>query len=487
MSVQKIFCFLSSSNQFINNDWVQALSNKTFTVNNPATQEVIAQVPNSSKEDAVTAIKFAKSAFHNNSTASAFERSNWLIQWYQAIQANKSALAELVTLESGKPLAEALAEVQYAASFFLWFAESIKRPKGEVLTPSTQNKRLMTIKQPIGVVAAITPWNFPIAMLAKKVAPAIAAGCSFVLKPAAETPLSALALAELSQETDLPKGLFNVITTRDSAAIGDVFTSHAFVKKITFTGSTQVGKTLIAQSAESIKSTSMELGGNAPFIVFEDADLNLAIEGLMASKFRNSGQTCVCANRVFVHEHIMENFLSKLIPEVNVLKVGNGLDEGTQVGPLINQNGFDKVKTLVDDAVKQGATCLAGGEPHEKGGTFYEPTLLTQVSDSMEITQTEIFGPVVAILSFTDEQEVIDRANDTPYGLAAYFFTQNINRVFRVSEQLKAGIIGINDGMISHANVPFGGVKESGIGREGADIGLDAYLETKSLCIGNIY
>ncbi|MCY4044317.1 MAG: NAD-dependent succinate-semialdehyde dehydrogenase [Cellvibrionales bacterium] len=478
--------FKSLDSAFIDGEWIKSSDTSIFPVFNPASLESITQVPNCTKNDAIKAIESAKIAFRNHAKTSAFERSNWLMQWYTAIEDNKAALAELVTQESGKPLAEAIAEVQYAASFFQWFAESIKRPQGEIISPSTTNKRLMTIKQPIGVVAGITPWNFPIAMLAKKVAPAIAAGCSFVLKPAAETPLSALALAKLSKQTDLPKGLFNVVTSTHSADIGDVFTTHEFIKKITFTGSTEVGKKLLAQSADTIKSTSMELGGNAPFIIFDDADLDTAVDGLMVSKFRNSGQTCVCANRVFVHNALMEDFLQKLTDKVNLLSVGNGLDEGSTIGPLINQNGFDKVATLVQAAIEQGATCLVGGKPHNKGGTYFEPTILTGVTDSMAITQTEIFGPVVPVLSFTDETDVIARANDTPYGLAAYFFSQNLNRVFRVSEQLKAGIIGINEGMISHANVPFGGVKASGIGREGADVGLEAYLETKSLCIGNV-
>lgn len=454
----------------------------TFDVINPATGKVIDSVPNLEVKACQNAIAAAETAWKTWRSLSATQRSILVRNWYDLILKNKNYLAEIITLESGKPLKESLTEVEYGNSFVEWFAEEGKRTYGETI-PSAQNgNRMITIKQGIGVVAAITPWNFPLAMITRKVAPALVAGCTIVLKPASQTPFSAIALAKLAEEAGLPKGVFNVVTSKDSAGFGKELATNPVIRKLSFTGSTEVGKSLIAQSASNIKKVSMELGGNAPFIVFDDADIDAAVKGAIAGKFRNSGQTCVSINRFYVQENVYEEFAKKLTTAVKELKVGNGLDKGIEVGPLINLKGLEKVKNHIDDALQHGAKITTGGK--QLKGLFFEPTVLTHISHTARIAQEETFGPVCALFKFTTEESAITLSNDTPFGLASYFYSQNVNRCFRVSEQLEAGMVGINTGLISNAAAPFGGVKESGIGREGSKHGLDEYMEIKYLCFG---
>lgn len=469
---------------FIDNNWLTTGSE--FPVLNPATGELITKVSDASEADCYTAVETASAAFKTWSATTAKERSSVLKKWFNLITQNTSDLALLLTTEQGKPLAEAKGEIQYGASFIEWNAEECRRTYGEVIPTPAGNKRLLTIKQPIGVVSAITPWNFPVAMITRKIAPAIAAGCTVVLKPAEDTPLSALALAHLAKEAGLPAGVLNVLPTSKSSVIGKILTTHPDIKKLSFTGSTEVGKILMEQCSSTVKRLSLELGGNAPVIIFDDADINVAVEGTLASKYRNAGQTCVCANRIYVQRNIYPLFIEKYQSAVAALKVGDGTDNDVKIGPLINEEGLNKVKRLLFDATEKGAEILLGGKPHSAGELFFEPTIITNCSTEMRLSKEEIFGPVSSVFIFDTEEEVIGMANATEYGLAAYFFSQNINRIWSVAEKLEYGMIGINEGLISHAEAPFGGVKESGFGKEGSFYGIEEYLETKYLCFGNI-
>jgi succinate-semialdehyde dehydrogenase/glutarate-semialdehyde dehydrogenase len=465
-------------------EWVT--SAKTFPVNDPATGEEVASVPDLTAEDAARAIDAAARALPAWSAKTAKERAVILRRWFDLITAETESLARLMTIEQGKPLAEARAEVAYGAAFIEWFGEEGKRAYGRTIPTTVASKRYITIKQPIGVCAAITPWNFPIAMITRKVAPALAAGCTIVVKPAEETPLCALAIAKLGQDAGLPPGVLNIVTTRDAPAIGKVFCGDERVRKLTFTGSTEVGKILYRQCAGTVKKLTLELGGNAPLIVFDDADIDQAVAGAMASKYRNAGQTCVCANRILVQSGIYDRFASALVAAVKKLKVGPGLNDGVVVGPLITSQAIAKVETLVGHAVNKGAKVLTGGGLDAAGPLFYEPSVVGDVTPDMEIVREEIFGPVAALVRFDTEADAIRLANDTPFGLAAYLFSQNLSRAWRVAEKLAAGMVGVNEGIFSNEVVPFGGVKESGLGREGGAEGLDEYLQTKYICLGAI-
>jgi succinate-semialdehyde dehydrogenase/glutarate-semialdehyde dehydrogenase len=452
----------------------------------PASGAALMTVADMSEAEVESHIMAAEQAFHAWSRRTAKERATLMMAWHRMIIVHADELAEIITAECGKPLAEARGEVLYGASFIEWFAEEGKRVYGDMIPSFANGKRVMVIKQPVGVVAAITPWNFPLAMITRKVAPALAAGCSAVIKPAEATPLTALALEKLALDAGLPEGLIKVVTTTRPADIGKVLTTHPVVRKFSFTGSTAVGRILMAQCASTIKKVSLELGGNAPFIVFPDADLDAAVAGAMASKYRNAGQTCVCANRFFVHADVHDAFVTKLKVAVAALKVGHGADAGVTVGPLINAAGCDKVADLVEGAVAAGASVVCGGARHGAGKSFYQPTILTGITPDMAIARAEIFGPVAPVFKFTGEAEVIRLANDTPYGLAAYFYARDLGRVFRVAEALEYGMIGINEGIISTEVAPFGGVKQSGLGREGSKYGIDDYLETKYCLIGGL-
>jgi len=467
---------------------VQHFAAKTggLEVLDPASGASLMTVADMDEAKVESHILAAEQAFHAWSRRTAKERAALMMAWHRMIIAHADDLAEIITAECGKPLAEARGEVIYGASFIEWFAEEGKRVYGDMIPSFAHGKRIMVIKQPVGVVAAITPWNFPLAMITRKVAPALAAGCSAVVKPAEATPLTALALEKLALDAGLPEGLIKVVTTTRPADIGKVLTTHPVVRKFSFTGSTAVGRILMAQCASTIKKVSLELGGNAPFIVFPDADLDAAVAGAMASKYRNAGQTCVCANRFFVHADVHDAFVAKLKAAVAGLKVGHGADAGVTVGPLINAAGCDKVADLVEGAVASGASVVCGGARHGAGKSFYQPTILTGVTPEMAIAQAEIFGPVAPVFKFTDETEVIRLANDTPYGLAAYFYARDLGRVFRVAEALEYGMIGINEGIISTEVAPFGGVKQSGLGREGSKYGIDDYLETKYCLMGGL-
>ncbi len=469
---------------FIDNEWCDA--GNSFEVHNPANGLVIASVADATAADAERAIQAAAAAFPSWSNTPAKERAAILRKWYDLILHNTDALAALLTAEQGKPLKEAAGEVQYGASFVEWFAEECRRSYGETIPAPVSNKRFITIKQAIGVVAAITPWNFPVAMITRKIAPAIAAGCTVVLRPSSLTPLCALALAHLAKEAGMPPGVLNVVPSSDAQAIGAVLTSHPSIKKLSFTGSTATGKKLMEQCAGTVKKLSLELGGNAPVIIFDDADIDLAVKGTIASKYRNAGQTCVCANRILVQSGIYEKFLAAYKREVASLKVGDGTQPGVDIGPLINKAGVEKVEQLLMDAGKKGGEIILGGKPHSQGALFFEPTIITNCNAEMELSQEEIFGPVSSVFKFDTDAEAIALANDTPYGLAAYFFSQDIKRCIHIAEQLHYGIIGINEGIISYPEVPFGGVKESGFGKEGSHHGLEEYLETKYICIGGL-
>ena len=468
----------------IDGEWVA--SPKTFPVTDPATGAEIAAVPNLGAADATRAIDAAARAFPAWSAKTAKERAAILRRWFDLVTAETESLAQLMTTEQGKPLAEARAEVAYGASFIEWFAEEGKRAYGRTIPTTFASKRYLTIKQPIGVVAAIAPWNFPIAMITRKVGPALAAGCTVVVKPAAETPLCALAVAKLGMDAGLPPGVLNIVTTKDAPAVGKVFCDDPRVRKLSFTGSTEIGKLLYRQCAGTVKKLTLELGGNAPLIVFDDADLGQAVAGTMASKYRNAGQTCVCANRIFVQSGIYDRFAAALVDAVKKLSVGPGMESGTQIGPLISQEAIAKVETLMGDAVKKGAKVLTGGELDKAGPLFYRPSVVGDVAPSMSIVREEIFGPVAALIRFDTEEEAIRLANDTPFGLAAYLFSRDLSRAWRVAEKIDAGMVGVNEGIFSNEVVPFGGVKESGLGREGAAEGLDEYLEIKYLCLGAI-
>ncbi|GGH16243.1 NAD-dependent succinate-semialdehyde dehydrogenase [Sphingobacterium alkalisoli] len=455
----------------------------TFDVVNPSTNKLVGRLPNLSATDCQTAIQVADHAWKSWKKTSIGDRTAIVRRLFEAIQAHKRELAEIMTLESGKPLCESLGEVDYGNSFVEWFAEEGKRSYGETIPSLKNGLRLSTIKQGVGVVAAITPWNFPLAMITRKIAPALVAGCTIVLKPASQTPFTAIALAKLAADAGVPDGVFNVITSKYSSEIGEELATNPLVRKITFTGSTKVGQTLMMQAANTIKRVSFELGGNAPFIVFDDADIDKAVEGAIAGKFRNAGQTCVSVNRFYVQDSIYEIFATKLASAVSDLKVGDGMQEGVQVGPLINENGLEKVKEHVADALHNGAKILTGGKSIE--GNFFEPTVLSEVAHHSLIASEETFGPICALFKFKTEEEALRLANDTPFGLAAYFYSDNIHRCHRIAEQIESGMVGINTGLISYAGAPFGGIKQSGIGREGSRYGLDEYLEIKYLCFGD--
>ena len=476
---------LLKTGAYINGRWTASDSETTLDVTDPATGEVIARVANCGTAETRRAIEAAQTAQTEWGQTSIKVRSAILRKWFNLMMENQEDLAQILTAEQGKPLAEARGEIAYGASYIEWFAEEGKRIYGDTIPHSTNDKRLVVIKQPVGVVACITPWNFPNAMLTRKIAPALAAGCTVVCKPANATPLSAYAFAELAERAGVPAGVINLVTGK-TAEIGKELTSNPIVRKLTFTGSTPVGKQLMAECAATVKRTSMELGGNAPFIVFDDADLDAAITGLMASKYRNSGQTCVCANRILVQESVYDIFADKLVAAVKSLRVGNGADDGVTIGPLINETAASDVMSFIDDAVSKGACVRAGGQRSERGGSFVEPTILTQVSDDMKVFKEEIFGPVAPLFKFKTEAEAIAMANDTEFGLACYFYSRDIGRIWRVGEGLEYGIVGINEGIISNEMAPFGGVKESGQGREGSKYGLDDYLEIKYMCMGGI-
>ncbi len=471
---------------YIDGAWTEADDGTRFDVFNPADGGVLASVPDMGAAETRRAIEAAAAALPAWRARTAKERAAILRKWFELIMAHQEDLAVLMTSEQGKPLAEARGEVAYGASFIEWFAEEGKRVYGDVIPAHGADKRILVLKEPIGVVAAITPWNFPIAMITRKAGPALAAGCTMVIKPAEDTPLCALALAELAERAGLPKGVLNIVTTMKAAEVGGELTANPIVRKLSFTGSTEVGKLLMRQSADTVKKVALELGGNAPFIVFDDADLDAAVAGAMASKYRNAGQTCVCANRLLVQDGIYDAFAARLAEAVAKLKVGPGLSGDVQQGPLINADAVAKVEELLGDAVAKGAKIVCGGKRHALGGTFFEPTIVTGLTPAMRIAREEIFGPVAPLFRFHTEDEAIRMANDTEFGLAAYFYARDIARVWRVAEGLEYGIVGINEGIISTEVAPFGGVKESGIGREGSKYGIDDFVEIKYLCMGGI-
>ncbi|EME0904259.1 TPA: NAD-dependent succinate-semialdehyde dehydrogenase [Vibrio parahaemolyticus] len=453
-----------------------------IAVTNPATGELLGYAPVSTENDILNGIERASMAQKEWAALPAKARAGMLNRWFQLLLENKADLGRLMTLEQGKPLAEAQGEVLYGASFIEWFAEEAKRTYGETIPAPSADKRLVTIKQPIGVACAITPWNFPIAMITRKAGPALAAGCSFVVKPSESTPLSAFAVAELAYQAGIPRDVLQVVLGENSRQVGAIFTSHPLIRKLSFTGSTQVGRVLMQQSAADIKRTSMELGGNAPFIVFDDADIDATVAGALASKFRNAGQTCVCANRFYVHSKVYDEFVAKFDAAVQQLKVGNGLDEGVNIGPVISESAKQGIQALIDGAIEQGAKPVSALK--ELDGLFMKPVVLKDVTHDMKIVSEEIFGPVAPVIRFDSDEQLIEMANDTIYGLASYFYSQNIHRVWKIAEALEYGMVGINEGMISTEVAPFGGVKQSGIGREGAKQGIDEYMDVKYLCFG---
>ncbi len=470
---------------FIGGEWHDAFDASTITVTNPATGDTLGTVPHMGALEARRAIEAADQAWPAWRRKTAKERAAILRRWYELMMEHADDLALLMTLEQGKPLAESKGEVGYAASFFEWFAEQAKRIEGDVLEPPAPNLRILVTKEPIGVCAAITPWNFPAAMITRKVAPALAAGCPIVLKPAELTPFSALAMAELGARAGVPPGVFSVVTG-DSKAIGGEMCANPTVRKLSFTGSTQVGRLLMEQCAPTLKKLSLELGGNAPFIVFDDADIDAAVEGAIASKYRNMGQTCVCANRIYVQDAVYDTFAEKLAAAVGKLKVGNGVEPGVNQGPLIEEKAVEKVEQHIEDAVSKGARVLVGGKRHALGHTFFEPTILLDVTPAMRLSNEETFGPVAPLFRFQTEEEVVKLANASEYGLASYFYARDIGRVWRVAEQIESGIVGVNTGLISNEVAPFGGVKQSGMGREGSKYGMDDYLVLKYLCLGGM-
>ncbi|HGN0101472.1 TPA: NAD-dependent succinate-semialdehyde dehydrogenase [Proteus mirabilis] len=468
---------------YIDGIWCDAKSKDTVEVIDPATNQPIGTVPNMATEEAKAAVDAAAKALPTWRALTAHQRSTLLQRWFQLIQDNKRQLAELMTFEQGKPVAEAEGEITYAASFIEWFAEQGKRTNGEIIPSPSSDKRLMVIKQGIGVCAAITPWNFPAAMITRKAAPALAAGCTMVIKPANETPYTALALAELAAQAGIPAGVINIVTG-DAVKIGEVFTSDNRVRKLSFTGSTGVGRLLMRQCADSVKKVSLELGGNAPFIVFNDADIEKAVAGAMGAKFRNAGQTCVCANRFYIHKDVYQQFSERFVAEVKKLKVGNGFTEGVTIGPLINHKAVEKSQSLLADTLQRGATLLCGGERDKAGENFFQPTVVGNVPADSHILEEEIFGPVAPLVIFDNEEEVVHLANNTIYGLAAYFYSEDPQRIWRVAENLEYGMVGINTGLISNEVAPFGGIKQSGLGREGSEHGIEDYMEMKYLYQG---
>ena len=463
---------------YINGEWVEANSKDTISVNNPASLKEIGTVPKCGKEETTIAIDAANTAWPQWKSTSARERSNILRKWFDLIISYKEELAQIMTIEQGKPINESRGEIVYGASFIEWFAEEAKRVYGDTIPDPLTDRRIVVLKQPVGVVASITPWNFPNAMITRKCAPALAVGCPVVIKPASQTPYSALALAALAEEAGFPKGTLNVITGKASE-IGDELATNPIVRKLSFTGSTEIGKVLMAKCAGTVKKVSMELGGHAPFIVFDDANIDDAVAGAMQSKFRNTGQTCVCANRVYVQEKVYDEFCKKFVEAVSKMKVGDGLEEDVTSGPLIDENSLNKVEEHVQDAVQMGAKVAIGGSKHSLGMNFYQPTILTDVTPQAKITFEETFGPVAPVYKFKDENEVIELANNSPYGLASYFYSRDIGRVWRVAEALEYGMVGVNTGLTSKAEAPFGGIKESGLGREGSKYGIDDFIEIK--------
>ena len=469
---------------YVAGEWVDAADGATFAVTNPARGDVIARVPDLTRADAARAIAAADKARHEWAARTGKERAAILRKWYDLCVLNQDDLGTILTAEQGKPLAEAKGEVVYGASFIEWFGEEAKRIYGETIPGHQRDKRITAvIKQPIGVAASITPWNFPNAMIARKVAPALAAGCGFVCRPAAETPLSAIALAVLAERAGVPGGVFSVITSSRSSDIGKEFCENPAVRKLTFTGSTEVGRILLRQAAEQVLKCSMELGGNAPFIVFDDADLDKAVEGAMISKFRNNGQTCVCANRIYVQAGVYDAFAQKLSAAVQKLAIGDGLKTGTTTGPLINESAVEKVQEHIADVLASGGKILTGGKRHALGGTFFEPTVVTGVLPTAKVATEETFGPLAPLFKFDTEEEIIALANDTIFGLASYFYSRDIGRITRVQEALEYGMVGVNTGLISTEVAPFGGVKQSGLGREGSHHGIEDYLEMKYICL----
>ncbi len=467
---------------YIDGEWTTTGDGK-IDVMNPATGEIVGSVPNGGEQEATQAIEAASAAFPEWSKTTAYHRAELLMKWHDLLLEHKHEIGEILTKEMGKPLAEAIGEIEYSASFVSWFAEEGKRMYGRTVPASKEGKRIQINKQPVGVVVSITPWNFPAAMMARKMAPALAAGCTFVAKPAKMTPLTAVKMYELAIEAGFPKGVINLVTG-SASKIGKVFTSHPDVRKLTFTGSTEIGKELMKQASETMLNLSLELGGHAPIIILEDADMDLAIEGVMASKFRNAGQTCVCGNRIYVQQSIVEEFSQKLGQAASQLKVGNGLDEGVKIGPLVDKDGYEKVEKHVKDAVEKGAKVLVGGDGRtENNAYFYNPTVLTHATSDMLVMNEETFGPVAPIMTFETDEEAVQLANNTRFGLAAYFFTESMSRGTYLAENLDYGIVGWNDGAPSTAQAPFGGMKESGVGREGGQEGLEAFLETKYISI----
>ena len=476
---------LLKTKAYINGQWVTADSGETFAINNPANGKVIAEVSKCGTDETRRAINAAESAQVVWRNKSAKERASLLRQWFALMMANQEDLAQILTAEQGKPLVEARGEIAYGANYIEWFSEEAKRVYGDTIPEPSNDKRLICIKQPVGVVACITPWNFPNAMLTRKIAPALAAGCTVVCKPANATPLSALAFAELAERAGIPAGVINIVVGK-TADIGAELTSNPTVRKLSFTGSTPVGKQLMAECAQTVKRTSMELGGNAPFIVFDDADLDAAVDGAIASKFRNAGQTCVCSNRLLVHSSVYDVFIKKLTDKVAQLKMGDGTEDNVAIGPLINEKAANNVCDFINDAIGKGAKVELGGNHSTLGPCYVEPTILSHVTEDMKVFKEEIFGPIAPIFKFESEQDAIDIANKTEFGLACYFYSRDIGRIWRVAEALEYGIVGINEGMVSNEMAPFGGIKESGQGREGSKYGLDDYLEIKYMCFGGI-
>ncbi len=471
---------LLETRAYVAGEWIDADDGKTFSVVNPARGDIIAEVADLSRAEVKRAIAAATQAMKGWTARTAKERAQVMRKWFDLMMENQDDLGKILTAEMGKPLPEAKGEIAYGASFIEWFGEEAKRIYGETIPGHLPDKRLTVIRQPIGVVGSITPWNFPNAMITRKCGPAIAAGCGFVGRPAAETPLSALALAVLAERAGIPKGLFSIVTSSRSSDIGKEFCENPLIRKLTFTGSTEVGRILLRQAADQVLKCSMELGGNAPFIVFDDADLDAAVEGAMASKFRNNGQTCVCANRIYVQAGVYEEFAKKLAAAVDKLRVGDGLEEGVTTGPLINQDAVEKVQEHIQDAVQGGATVVTGGKARD--GLFFDPTVVTGITDKMKVATEETFGPLAPLFKFDTEDEAVERANATIFGLASYFYARDIGRITRVQEALEYGIVGVNTGIISTEVAPFGGVKQSGLGREGSKYGIEDYLELKYLC-----
>lgn len=472
---------LLETRAFLGGDWVKG--GKSFAVTNPSTGERIAEVADMTPDDTARAIDIAYEAQSGWQRKTAKDRSLILLKWYDLMMEHQEDLGKILTAEMGKPLAEAKGEIAYGASFIQWFAEEGRRVYGDVIPGHQEDKRILVLKQPIGVVGSITPWNFPNAMIARKVAPALAAGCSFVGRPAEKTPLSALAMAVLGERAGIPKGVLSIVTSSDSKGVGKELCSNPKVRKLTFTGSTEVGRILMSQCAHDIKKLSLELGGNAPFLVFDDADLDAAVDGVMTAKYRNAGQTCVCANRIYVQDGVAAEFSKKLADATKALKVGDGFEDGVTIGPLIDEAGLEKVEDHVADATSKGAVVLTGGQRSDKGGTFYQPTVLSGVTKGMKILSEETFGPIAPIITFGTIDEGIALANDTEFGLAAYFYARDNATVWKVAEALESGMVGINTGLVSTAEAPFGGIKSSGLGREGSKYGIEEFLEIKYLCM----